>query len=184
MPKPPGGVEPPAPEVEARRSSAELRGRGFAVGDAVGARGPHRRHSFFFVPNLERAWTRFGTSRASYTPRITLYRTPGRSGLRPGRTSTVWCSWMFECSPGIDAVTSYPVFSRTRQQTRLPEFGLRGSMVKTRRTVPRTCALPASSLAWVPFRFPLRPLRTSWLIVGIVHLRGSSLRKPRGDSPS
>src|SRR5262245_59495477 len=28
LPKPPGGVEPPAPEVEARRSSAELRGRG------------------------------------------------------------------------------------------------------------------------------------------------------------
>src|SRR5262245_3290639 len=100
-----------------------------------GAVGPPRAlYSCFFVPTLERAWTRSGTSRASYTPRITRYRTPGKSGLRPGRTSTVWCSWMFDCSPGIDAVTSYPVFSRTRQQTRLPEFGLRGLTVKTRRT--------------------------------------------------
>src|ERR1700704_6549484 len=73
------------------------------------------------------------------------------------------------------AVTSMPLVSRTRATLRSAEFGFFGVVVYTRVHTPRRCGLPLSAGVLVLVVFAWRPLRTSWLIVGI---RASSLPRP------
>ncbi len=94
------------------------------------------------------------------------YRTPGRSFTRPPRIRTMLCSWRLCPSPGIYAVTSYPFVNRTRATLRKAEFGFFGVVVYTRVHTPRFWGFPSSAGAFRRFPTCLRPLRTSWLIVG------------------
>ena len=70
-------------------------------------------------------------------------------------------------APGIYAVTSRPLVKRTRATLRKAEFGFFGVLVITWRHTPRRCGhfVSAGDLdletGWT------RPLRTSWLMVGI-----------------
>src|SRR5919206_850400 len=105
-----------------------------------------------------------------------LYRTPGRSFTRPPRTSTMECSWRLWPTPGMYAVTSIPLVSRTRATLRSAEFGFFGVVVYTRVHTPRRCGAATRFLRPLPdFRpgvasflvFGFRPLRTSWEVVGI-----------------
>src|SRR6185503_6287729 len=61
-----------------------------------------------------------------------------------------------------------PLVSRTRATLRSAEFGFFGVWVKTRTQTPRFCGLSCSAGLLVLVRTLLRPLRTSWLIVGTV----------------
>src|SRR4051812_11830495 len=95
---------------------------------------------------------------------------------------TTECSWRLCPSPGIYAVTSIPFVRRTRATLRNAEFGFFGVWVRTVVHTPRFCGEPLPYVVrWVKaFRvkrsagdllFLLRvsrPLRTNWLIVGIV----------------
>src|SRR5690349_9632363 len=72
------------------------------------------------------------------------------------------------------AVTSAPDVNRTRATLRRAEFGLRGVVVNTRVHTPRRKGEPFSAaVRSLVVRF-LRPLRTSWAIVGTRVLRTSS----------
>src|SRR3954451_12843086 len=73
-----------------------------------------------------------------------------------------------------------PLVSRTRATLRSAEFGFLGVCVKTRTQTPRFCGLSCSAGLLVLLTIFLRPARTSWLIVGIVHLVISPPR-PRHD---
>src|SRR5215210_8302629 len=96
-----------------------------------------------------------------------LYRTPGRSFTRPPRTSTMECSWRLWPTPGMYAVTSMPLVNRTRATLRRAELGFFGVVVYTRVQTPRFCGAPRRAGVLV-FDFGLtRPLRTSWLTVGM-----------------
>src|SRR6201985_2390331 len=95
-----------------------------------------------------------------------LYRTPGRSFTRPPRTSTIECSWRLWPIPGMYAVTSTPVVSRTRATLRSAEFGFFGVCVNTRVQTPRRCGELFNAGVLVFSGLVSRPLRTSWAIVG------------------
>ena len=60
-----------------------------------------------------------------------------------------------------------PLVSRTRATLRSAEFGFFGVCVNTRTHTPRFCGLFCSAGLFVLLTIFLRPLRTSWLIVGI-----------------
>src|SRR3954451_8584749 len=84
------------------------------------------------------------------------------------------------------AVTSIPFVSRTRATLRSAEFGFLGVVVYTRVHTPRRWGAATRFLRPFPdFRpgvasflvFGLRPLRTSWEVVGI---RRESLAMPPG----
>src|SRR5215212_9093223 len=131
---------------------------------------------FAFTPYWERAFLRSDTPAASRVPRITLYRTPGRSLTRPPRTSTTECSCRLWPSPGMYAVTSIWLVSRTRQTLRRAEFGFFGVVVYTRVQTPRRWGAATFVLRPLPdfrpgvasfFFGAWRPLRTSWEVVGI-----------------
>ena len=68
--------------------------------------------------------------------------------------------------PGMYAVTSMPVVSRTRATLRSAEFGFFGVWVNTRVQTPRRCGEPFSAGVLVFSVLVSRPLRTSWAIVG------------------
>src|SRR5690242_11425472 len=68
--------------------------------------------------------------------------------------------------PGMYAVTSTPVVSRTRATLRNAELGFFGVCVKTRVQTPRRCGEPFSAGVFVFSALVSRPLRTSWAIVG------------------
>src|SRR5437868_9320078 len=84
--------------------------------------------------------------------------------------------------PGMYAVTSTPVVRRTRATLRSAEFGFFGVWVRTLVQTPRICGEPwtrcvvwlnalkrkRSAGALLFFVALCRPLRTSWLIVGII----------------
>src|SRR3984885_7540023 len=74
---------------------------------------------------------------ASSVPRMTWYRTPGRSFTRPPRMRTTECSWRLCPSPGMYEVTSMPFVRRTRHTFRRAEFGFFGVVVYTRTQTPR-----------------------------------------------
>src|SRR6266508_1335117 len=95
-----------------------------------------------------------------------LYRTPGRSFTRPPRTSTIECSCRLCPTPGMYAVTSIWLVSRTRATLRSAEFGFLGVVVYRRVQTPRRCGLPLSAGVLVLVVFAWRPLRTSCWIVG------------------
>src|SRR5678816_3501477 len=80
--------------------------------------------------------------------------------------STIECSCRLWPTPGMYAVTSMPLVSRTRATLRRAEFGFLGVVVYTRVHTPRRCGEPlrAGVLAFVALS--CRPLRTSWLMVG------------------
>src|SRR5918994_5828196 len=74
------------------------------------------------------------------------------------------------------AVTSIWLVSRTRQTLRRAEFGFLGVVVYTRVQTPRRCGAATFFLRPLPdfkpgvasfFLGALRPLRTSWEVVGI-----------------
>src|SRR2546423_5751828 len=96
-----------------------------------------------------------------------LYRTPGRSFTRPPRTSTIECSCRLCPTPGMYAVTSIWLVSRTRATFRSAEFGFFGVVVYTRVHTPRRCGLPLSAGVFVLLVFAWRPLRTNCWMVGI-----------------
>src|SRR5512136_3015530 len=81
--------------------------------------------------------------------------------------STIECSCRLWPTPGMYVVTSIPLVRRTRATFRRAEFGFFGVVVYTRVATPRFCGDSTRAGA---FRLVLsfsRPLRTSWLIVGI-----------------
>src|SRR5947209_16738505 len=96
-----------------------------------------------------------------------LYRTPGRSRTRPPRTSTMECSCRLWPTPGMYAVTSWPLVSRTRATLRSAEFGFLGVLVYTRVQTPRRWGAPRRAGVLLLVVFDCRPLRTSCWIVGI-----------------
>src|SRR5947209_13892051 len=77
------------------------------------------------------------------------------------------CSCRLWPTPGIYAVTSWPLVSRTRATLRRAEFGFFGVFVYTRVQTPRRCGAPRSAGVLVLVVFDCRPLRTSWEIVGM-----------------
>src|SRR3954466_5172429 len=89
------------------------------------------------------------------------------SFTRPPRTRTIECSWRLWPSPGMYAVTSMPLVSRTRATLRSAEFGFFGVVVYTRVHTPRRWGEPFSAGVLVFSTLSSRPLRTSWLIVGM-----------------
>src|ERR1700749_4947038 len=60
-----------------------------------------------------------------------------------------------------------PFVSRTRAIFRSAEFGFLGVIVETRVQTPRFCGAPWSAGVFVFSRFDVRPLRISWLTVGM-----------------
>src|SRR6185295_12368911 len=97
-----------------------------------------------------------------------LYRTPGRSFTRPPRTSTIECSCRLWPTPGMYAVTSTWDVSFTRATLRSAEFGFLGVVVYTRVHTPRRCGQDISAGALVLTLSGRRPIRISWLMVGMV----------------
>src|SRR5919112_1378595 len=95
-----------------------------------------------------------------------LYRTPGRSFTRPPRTSTIECSCRLWPTPGMYAVTSMPLESRTRATFRSAEFGFFGVVVYTRVHTPRRWGEPFSAGVLFFDTLSWRPFRTNWLMVG------------------
>src|SRR5262245_6065 len=95
-----------------------------------------------------------------------LYRTPGRSFTRPPRTSTIECSCRLWPTPGMYAVTSIPVVSRTRATFRRAELGFFGVCVKTRVQTPRRCGEDCRAGVVDFSGLVTRPLRTSCWMVG------------------
>src|SRR3954447_6668321 len=98
------------------------------------------------------------------------------SFTRPPRTRTIECSWRLWPSPGMYAVTSMPLVSRTRATLRSAEFGFFGVVVYTRVHTPRRCGAATFFLRPLPdfrpgvesfFGLGFRPLRMSWLVVGM-----------------
>src|SRR5215207_6106689 len=65
------------------------------------------------------------------------------------------------------AVTSMPLVRRTRATFRSAEFGFFGVVVYTRVQTPRRWGEPFSAGVLVFSTLSSRPLRTSWLIVGM-----------------
>src|SRR5919107_5141485 len=81
--------------------------------------------------------------------------------------STIECSWRLCPSPGMYAVTSKPLVSRTRATLRSAELRFLGVVVYTRVQTPRFCGFAFSARAFSFFSTSRRLCRTSWLIVGI-----------------
>src|SRR5690242_4299833 len=63
-----------------------------------------------------------------------------------------------------------PLVRRTRAIFRRAEFGFFGVVVETRVQTPRFCGAPASAGVLVFAGLDLRPLRISWLTVGMLRL--------------
>src|SRR5450755_3991605 len=108
------------------------------------------------------------TPTASSVPRITWYRTPGRSFTRPPRISTIECSCRLWPTPGIYVVTSIPFVRRTRATLRNAEFGFLGVCVYTRMQTPRFSGQPARAGDLVLTITASRPILTSCENVGTV----------------
>src|SRR5919108_3999214 len=64
-------------------------------------------------------------------------------------------------------VTSCPLVSRTRATFRRAEFGFLGVVVYTRMQTPRFCGHACMAGVLDFLRTASRPLRTSWLMVGM-----------------
>src|SRR3954447_24097122 len=68
------------------------------------------------------------------------------------------------------AVTSTWLVSLTRATLRSAEFGFFGVVVYTRVHTPRRCGLPLRAAVLTLAILSRRPLRTSWLMVGMYRL--------------
>src|SRR5579863_10753364 len=82
------------------------------------------------------------------------------------------CSCRLWPTPGMYALTSIPLVSRTRATLRSAEFGFLGVVVKTRVHTPRRWGAPLSAGVLVLDCLDARPLRTSCSIVGTRDLWG------------
>src|SRR5580658_5517801 len=80
------------------------------------------------------------------------------------------CSWRLCPTPGMYALTSMPLVSRTRATLRNAELGFFGVVVKTRVHTPRRWGAPFSAGVLVFDCLDARPLRTSCSIVGTRNL--------------
>ena len=60
-----------------------------------------------------------------------------------------------------------PLVNRTRAALRIAELGFLGVVVYTRRQIPRLAGHPCKAGEEVFARFPARPKRINWFIVGI-----------------
>src|SRR5262249_54700066 len=80
------------------------------------------------------------------------------------------------------APTSIPFVSRTRAIFRSAEFGFLGVIVDTRVHTPRRCGAPWSAGVFIFSRLDVRPLRISWLTVGMDPFGGTSVEKGRRDT--
>src|SRR5437764_6573564 len=76
------------------------------------------------------------------------------------------CSCRLWPTPGMYAVTSWPVVRRTRATLRRAEFGFLGVWVYTRVHTPRRCGAPFRAGVLVLSTLESRPFRTSWAMVG------------------
>src|SRR5579871_1036143 len=72
-----------------------------------------------------------------------------------------------------------PFVSRTRAILRSAEFGFFGVIVETRVQTPRFWGAPWSAGVFVFSRFEVRPLRISWLTVGMQVSPGGTRSKGR-----
>src|SRR5688572_20426888 len=81
--------------------------------------------------------------------------------------STTECSCRLWPSPGMYVVTSMPFDKRTRATLRSAEFGFYGVVVYTRVHTPRFCGQSWSAGDAVLAVIAWRPLRMSWLMVGM-----------------
>src|SRR5579884_2677132 len=70
-----------------------------------------------------------------------------------------------------------PFVSRTRAIFRSAEFGFLGVIVETRVQTPRFCGAPWRAGVFVFSRLDVRPLRISWLTVGMSPFCFGSLRR-------
>src|SRR5687768_7112957 len=77
------------------------------------------------------------------------------------------CSWRLWPSSGIYEITSFPFVRRTLATLRMAEFGFFGVRVMTCTQTPRRKGLPSKAGDFDLVTTLRRPLRTSWLIVGI-----------------
>src|SRR4029077_1634235 len=118
------------------------------------------------APYFERPCLRFSTPAASRVPRITWYRTPGRSFTRPPRTRTIECSCRLWPMPGMYVVTSALFVSRARATLRSAEFGFFGVCVYTRTHTPRFSGHPSRAGDFVFVRIFSGPYRTNWAHAG------------------
>lgn len=129
----------------------------------------------FFEPYFDRPFFLPSTPSVSSVPRTMWYLTPGKSFTRPPRTKTTECSWRLCPMPGIYAVTSIPVVSRTRATFRKAELGFLGVEVYTRVHTPLFWGAPLSAGVLVFFFMRFLPFLTSWLIVGILSPKSSKI---------
>src|ERR1019366_4690800 len=113
------------------------------------------------APYFDLLCLRSATPAVSKAPRMTWYRTPGRSFTRPPRMSTIECSCRLCPTPGMYVVTSIPFVSRTRATFRSAEFGFLGVEVYTRVHTPRFCGQLCRAGLAVFHAGALRPFRTS-----------------------
>src|SRR4029079_19771088 len=81
--------------------------------------------------------------------------------------STTECSCRLWPSPGMYVMTSMPLLRRTRATLRSAEFGFFGVVVYTRTQTPRFWGHDCSAGDLVFWCLAVRPLRMSWLIVGM-----------------
>lgn len=87
--------------------------------------------------------------------------------ILPPRIKTTECSWRLCPSPGMYAVTSMLLESRTRAIFRIAELGFFGVIVVTRTHTPRFWGFPCNAGAFDLNSSFFLPFFTSWLIVGI-----------------
>src|SRR5512144_3215849 len=81
--------------------------------------------------------------------------------------STSECSCRLWPSPGMYVITSMPLLSRTRATLRSAELGFFGVVVYTRTQTPRFCGHDCNAGDFVFLCLAERPLRISWLMVGM-----------------
>ena len=94
-------------------------------------------------------------------------RTPGKSLTRPPRTNTIECSWRLCPSPGMQALTSFPLVKRTRATFLIAELGFLGVVVYTLVHTPRRCGHESKAADLLFLVIETLPFLTSCAIVGI-----------------
>jgi hypothetical protein len=91
------------------------------------------------VPYIERRRLLLIIGMKSYTPRTTVYPTPGKSLARPPCTSTLLYFEHRYPAPGIRVVTFKPLVRLTLATCRTAELGFFGLIVVTFVTMPLRC---------------------------------------------
>jgi len=121
----------------------------------------------FLAPYLLLAVALSTTAPRSSAPLTTLYRTPGKSCVRPPRMRTTLCSCNVCPSPGIYAHTVLPVESFTRATLRFPEFGFLGDRVVIEVQTPFRWYAPSSAGDFAGLVFLNGFRRMLWFMVTV-----------------